>query len=128
MWPFKKKNEPKLIEPPPCKHKYQDFPMYVTSSYSGYDNRVTISVYEPYICIYCKDRKDVELERIVLTAISREKANMKTESKIKELGDRCKPVWEVEDMIHDFQLVDREWLELAKFVRTGQKSHENPTL
>lgn len=128
MWPFKRKEEPKLIEPPPCKHKYQDFPMYVTTNYSGYNNSVTISVYEPYICIYCKDRKDVELERTVLKSISRQRADMETEAKIKELGDHCKPIWEIEDMIHDFQLVDREWLELAKFVRTGQKSHENPSL
>ena len=126
MWPFKRKEEPKLIEPPPCKHKYQDFPLYVTSEYDG--NRVTITVHEPYICIYCKDRKDISLERTILRGVSRNKADMELDAKIKELGDRCKPLWEVEDMIHDFQLVDREWLELAKFVRTGQKSHEKPAI
>lgn len=87
-------------------------------SYSSYDREATIRIYESYI--YCKDRKDIELERSVYKDVSLTDAAARLKAVEEELGDRCKPIYEIEDMIHDFQLVDREWLELAKFVRSGQ--------
>lgn len=116
---FKRKKEPEIIEPPPCKHKWQDFPWY--TEYWWDDNgNYGIQIFEPYVCIYCKERKDIELlheEYNNATAKGREKDIAEIEALYK---DHLQPRAVVEDKIHDFQLVDRQWLEIAKALREGK--------
>jgi hypothetical protein len=124
MWLFKKKERlPEPIEPPPCKHKYQDFPMYLVLSYYSNIQKAIIGVYEPYVCIYCKKRINRCLEETEYGQVDYEAATALLALKQKELGDKVKPQFEVEDMVNDFQLVDREWLKLAALVRNKNQPH-----
>ena len=123
MWPFKKKEQlPELIEPLPCKHKYQDFPWYLSLSYDAVAEKAKIAVYEPYVCIYCKKRIDKFLEVTEYGDVNYKFALELLHKRREELGDKVKPQCDVEDMVNDFQLVDREWLELARIVRNGNKT------
>lgn len=122
MWPFKKKEpEPVLTEPLPCKHKYQDFPWYLSMTYYSDSRRAFIRVYEPYVCIYCKKRINKCLEETEYGNVDYECVEALLNEKRKELGDKVKPQCEIEDMVNDFQLVDREWLKLAAFVRNQNR-------
>lgn len=119
MWPFKKKEPPALIKPPPCNHKWKDFPWYTIESYDYSSRVVCFSVYEPYVCIYCKERKDVCLEKHKRFVGSRLNADKYIIKRKEELGSNWKPRAIVEDMINDFQLVDREHLKIAEALRSG---------
>lgn len=58
----KNKNENLPSTPPPCKHKWKDFPWYIDSAL--FDNtKLHIRIIEPYVCIYCKKRKDIILKK-----------------------------------------------------------------
>lgn len=116
---FRKKKRPEIIEPPPCKHKWQDFPWYCEFSWGG--GEFEVKIIEPYVCIYCKKRQNVELLYNHYLGIT-EAERLKKIREIKEdFKDRLQPKPIVEDMIHDFQLVDRQWLEIAKALREGHK-------
>lgn len=98
-----------------CNHKWKDFPMYldwriVPNSNDYYNNhRLFINVKEPYVCILCKKRKDVNIFTGEGTYASRKEA-------MKELCVFCEehPYVEkdnvlIEDAIQDFIMVDREY-------------------
>ena len=109
MW-FKKKEE--VITPIPivnmgCDHKWMDFPAYIESDYN--ERSYSIKVLEPYVCIFCKKRKN--------EIIAQERGECRNpKQKIKELEkqfesyDIVAPRIIVEDMVKDFQNVDRNYL------------------
>lgn len=115
-WLKRRKHQKSGASPPlpPCKHVWKDFPWYIEGVYDLDYNAETITIYEPYVCVHCKERKDV-----ILLKVNRYVENRKEGSKI--LGgyiDEFKsylvsrPI--VEDMINDFIYVDREKLELLE--------------
>ena len=53
-WLFKRKK----IEEPKCRHTWKDFPWYLKSTYYSGQSSYDIAIYEPYVCILCKERKD----------------------------------------------------------------------
>jgi len=111
MW-FKKKEE--IITPIPivnkgCEHKWLDFPAYIQSSYDSDRRSYEVEVKEPYVCVFCKKRKD--------EVIARESGESKNpERRVEELirkfesYDIIAPRLIVEDMVKDFQNVDRDYL------------------
>ena len=115
---FRRKKKPEIIEPPPCKHKWQDFPWYCTYSTSYGELDVTIK--EPYVCIYCKERKDVVLLHNHYSRATQQEIQRKLTEVRNAYRDHLEDMAIVEDQIHDFQLVDRQWLEIAKALREGQ--------
>jgi len=105
---FKKK-------PKECKHKYKDFPWFITYER---DERSILQYYrvkivEPYVCLICKKRVDM-----VLSCISNVDID-DVEDKIKDLKKRYKDKLEeravVEDMVNDCQLVDKSFLESYEY-------------
>lgn len=120
MWPFKKKPEPPaLIELPPCKHKWQDFPAYL--DYGREDSVLKIWIKEPYVCIYCKKRVDKLLVNDTFYGISQSRADELLTRYRKDYASLLKPVGIVEDMVNDYQLVDREWLDITRRLRSAKE-------
>lgn len=109
---LKKKNKPQV-----CNHKYKDFPWYIVTSYYDTDRyeyrhdwRYTLKVMAPYVCIKCKHRRDEMLQYY------ESNDSDKRDSKVSELQEKypedIRPTVEVEGMVKDEQLVDREYLRL----------------
>ena len=103
-----------------CQHKFQDFPWYIefniyTGNYQS-QNRLTYKIIEPYVCIYCGERRDIVLEQREITGYS--KSDMtKTIDNVREIyADRIKPKPIIEDMINDLKLVDVEHLKWYHFL------------
>ena len=104
MFGLKKKKAKKIT----CNHKWKDFSWYITV-----EDKITkscVRVYEPYVCIHCKERRDeVIFERIF-------QYNFDVENCVKNLQKKypqIKPIIEVNDEIADFQFVDRQYLAIA---------------
>lgn len=121
MWPFKKKDfSPTLIDPLPCRHKWKDFPWYIEGKYYIQTRSEVITIIEPYVCIHCKERKNVCLLRAAYDGVTEKEANHLFEENESEYKEYLKPRAVVEDMISDFQLVDRTYLELADSLHPGR--------
>lgn len=93
----------------PCKHKYRDFPWYVEGSYDNDYYHYKIYVKEPYVCVWCGDRKDKVLQHIERTG-SKEDCLKELEALKKEYKSYVMRRAIIEDMINDMQLVDRDYL------------------
>lgn len=113
MWPFTKKSKepPKPVE---CRHHWKDFPWYYEATYYKDTYRLEAKLIEPYVCIHCKERKNVTLKEHQRVNLSYDEAN----ELIDEWREKYKNYMEdraiVEDMIHDMQLVDREYLAIVE--------------
>lgn len=119
MFKKKKKREAPVIEQKPitfefkCPHTWQDFDWYIKSQYGN--NTVTIQLYEPYVCISCKERMDKLLEQKTFPNIkSLAEAEQIIKSYVEQYGGRIKPKPIVEDQVNDFQFIDRHFLEVVK--------------
>ena len=110
---FKKK--PEIIEPPPCKHKYQDFPAYLVHYTAGYN--FVVKVIEPYVCIYCKERRDEVLVIDRFYKINKDKMDQIIDKYQQDYSSILKPRGIVEDMVRDYMLVDREWIDITMKLR-----------
>lgn len=121
MWPFKKKKPvPAVVEPPPCKHKWQDFP-WIMRFYYDYDQReLKVEIIEPYVCIYCKERQDRVLIKDWYTNENKKEIDRLMDEYREKYKDYIEPEAIVEDKINDYQMVDREWLEIANMLRRSR--------
>ena len=107
---------PTFVPSPPiekkCKHKFQDFPWYIEgiTNADGYGREYyTLTIKEPYVCIYCGERKDKVLWEI--QHYGSEKDGMKAIHDLREkFKDHIRHKAEIEDMINDMKLVDVEYL------------------
>ena len=120
-WPFKKKKPvPAVSEPPPCRDKWQDSPR-ISRFYFDYGKgTLKVEIWEPYVCIYCKKRENRKLIEDWYSDISGEKIDKLIEEYKQKYKEHCKHEAVVEDEINDFQLVDREWLEIANMLRKSR--------
>lgn len=116
FWDWGKKKKAKPAEPVErkCNHKWQDFPWYVEAIYYEDMRKFSLSIKEPYVCIHCKQRKDIVLHHIERTGYSWQQAESLLDECDAKYGQYCKPRPVIEDMIHDMQLVDRQYLEILK--------------
>lgn len=80
--------------------------MYYTASKS-----YNMIIYEPYVCIHCKQRKNIILNKVYRTNETWENCIKEEEAIEERYKDHIKPRCIVEDMIHDFQLIDRAYLD-----------------
>lgn len=112
MWPFKKKkvnNE--------CVHKYKDFPWYIEGRIQKNPNNrkivdYTIQIIEPYVCTKCHKRKNVVLYESSGFQ-STEKQYFETIDALYNLyKDNLSNKPDVEDMINDMILVDRDYIDM----------------
>ena len=107
----RKKKQPAPVEYK-CNHKWRDFPWYVSAMYYEDTRKFELKIVEPYVCVHCKERKDVVLHEVTRAGYSWDDALELLEDCDKKYGEYCEPRPIVEDMIHDMQLVDRQYLEI----------------
>ena len=119
-WFNKKKN---AVVIPPCNHKYRDFPWYITAELTTNrdprNNEWKAQIKEPYVCVKCGHRRDE-----VLCTGSGSGANSAKDlyNKVewyKEIyAGKVMNRAEVEDMVADMRLVDREFLAIVDGMMT----------
>ena len=112
-WRKKLKNSDKPVEFK-CNHKWQDFPWYMQATYYEDTRKFEIKLIEPYVCVHCKERKDVILHHLERDNYSWDDAEKLVDDCWVKYGKYCKDRPIIEDMIHDMQLVDRQYLEILK--------------
>ena len=112
-WNNKKKEKQKPIAIK-CEHKWKDFPWYVSAMYCEDTGNFELKIIEPYVCIHCKERKDVVLHSISRANYSWKDAVKLLEECDEKYGEYCEERPIVEDMIHDMQLVDSQYLKIAE--------------
>lgn len=115
---FKRKEKVKEIPAVPeyhCSHRWKDFDWYIEGTWQSDSNFMSMRIIEPYVCIHCKERKNVTLQEATRIGIRSLSEALDEAGKWTELfGERIKEQAIVEDEIHDFQLVDRAALEIAR--------------
>lgn len=108
--PPKKKPE----KPAECVHKFKDYSWYLV--YRANDRGIfSYKMVEPYLCLKCKQRKDVCLEEGERFFKDIDEYNKILESfrkKYPQLKDRA----EIEDEINDDMMVDREYLRVVEIL------------
>ena len=109
----KQKTEVKPIEFT-CNHKWRDFPWYIKATYYDSVRRFELQIIEPYVCIHCKERKDVVLHEVVRNNSSWKHVEELLAECEEKYGEHCQSRPVIEDMIHDMQLVDRQYLKIAE--------------
>ena len=98
-----------------CDHKWKDFNWFIAYDDIPVNGVVTYTIYEPYVCIHCKELKEVILETGQFRARGMEDVEKKI-NKIREKYPLIKPIAIVQDEINDLQLVDRDYLRIASQV------------
>lgn len=110
-WLFNRKKKETVLEKKECNHKWKDFPWYMRGEYyNGYQS-CRIQMYEPYVCIKCKKRKDILLNEIKRQNISWKEFQELVNETEECYKDHVQPTCIVEDQIHDFQMIDKAYLE-----------------
>ncbi len=117
----KPQRKPQPESPPKkvCDHKWTDIQdengdcWYM--EYDVNDRTFSYAIYQPYVCIHCKARKDILLENRVITCKRNSEAFEKLDE-VKKQYPQIRPRAIVEDKINDFQLVDRDYLHYASLV------------
>lgn len=114
-------------EKPVCKHKYKDFPWYI--SYETYEDtfeiKYTVKIKEPYVCLLCGNRIDKTLYS--LSKLTKREAEKCIDEFSDMYKDRIQDTAIVEDMVNDCQLVDRAFVEsyeLSQQIAVGIMSGE----
>lgn len=94
-----------------CNHKYQDFPPFILYDWSdGHPGTYSIRIIESYVCPYCKERIDKTLEEFRGNSSNAEKDAKEIINDLKKKHPEIRQKFEVEDMINDFILVDKEYM------------------
>lgn len=117
FWNRKKKKDEQPLMPPPCRHRWKDFPWYVDAEYFSGVDRFEFRVYEPYVCIYCKERQDKLIFEFI-SSISKKEADKYIEDFEEKYDEHIEDRVIIEDMITDMQLVDREYLDIYESLKT----------
>lgn len=126
----KKKQETQETPAPiirsPCEifgHTWKDFPAYMTMVWDKYGES-SITIIEPYVCLCCKQRKDIPLYHFHRYNMTRNTlADMKQQLE-QEYASILKPRAIVEDMINDAIYVDREKLDAWERLHSDTKKKE----
>lgn len=109
MWFKKKVTAPSLSDTPTeCNHKYKDFDWYMECMYDYGTNNYAIKIWEPYVCILCRHRKNVLLHHIIGHGWKSFSHHKKV---LKDIYPKIKERAFVEDEIADMQLLDPYYLQ-----------------
>lgn len=106
-----------------CNHKYQDFPPFFLYNWS--DNEYSVKIVESYVCPYCKKRIDKILEERKGTSSHAEMDGQEIINNLRKNHPEIKEKFEVEDMINDFILVDREYMHWFHMLHGTQDPSNN---
>lgn len=103
-----------LVEEPKCKHHWRDFHWYMVPHWYKDKHKTVIDIYEPYVCIHCKERQDKLLERVVTYEVDTVEAYGEALQNMYDTYKELAPRAMVENSILDMQLVDRQYLHLSE--------------
>lgn len=109
MFSFFKK---KIAPPTVCNHKWKDFPWFDVYGHDSLTGKYFFRIMEPYVCIKCKERRDKMLMQF--TSNSMEERDLTLAEYKKKYKEKLLDMAEVEDMVQDEILVDREYLKLLE--------------
>lgn len=117
MWWFNKKNKVQkqeiIIPPLPHEHTFKDMPWYMVTQYE--DMAAEYKIIEPYICLTCGERKNVQLEYRKLTGVTYQEGQAFFDKVEKQYKKYLRPRAVVEDMINNILLVkDSSRLEMLE--------------
>lgn len=119
LWCRKKKKTDENKEPKnmkkECDHRWKDFDWIIIYNDFPINRKVSYEIRKPYVCIHCKERKEVCLEVGEFQAITPEDVK-KGIKKICDKYPKISPIATVQDQIYDMQLVDRDYLRIASQV------------
>ena len=113
---FNRKSKVEEVKPqkPVCNHKYKDFPWFYEARYNTSTRELTFKVWEPFVCIHCKER----INRLLYERNSHYKTYEEADDYVTQFrekyADRMEEEVIVEDIIADMQLVDRDYLLIAE--------------
>ena len=113
-WFKKKQIAPIEIKKPVCNHKWKDFPWFYEARYNTSSRELTFKVWEPFVCIHCKERQNRLLYERNSHYKTYEEADNYVSAFREKHADRMEDEVVVEDMIADMQLVDRAYLAIAE--------------
>lgn len=112
MWFFNKnKNNNSIPFVAPAEkheHKWRDFSWYQISKWR--DGYYDVYIYEPYVCVTCKERKNVELLH-ECGYCTFKNFNDVIKRILSPYANRLKPRAVVEDEVNDAILVDKEFVD-----------------
>ena len=113
---FNRKSKAEEVKPqkPVCNHKWKDFPWFYEARYNTSYQELTFKVWEPFVCIHCKERQNRLLYERKSHYKSYEEADNYVTKFREKYADRMEEEVVVEDMIADMQLVDRDYLLIAE--------------
>ena len=126
---FKKKQQKPETAPrvrTPCEmfgHTWKDFPAYMQAIWNNYTDEGEVTITEPYVCLYCKERKDVELYTANYNNLNKPQFKKVVDVLSEEYKSILKPRGIVEDMINDLIYVDKEKLDAWELLH-GKKERE----
>lgn len=134
FWNRKRKNTSttEVEQPvlPPCLHTWKDFPAYIKEHYegsyecTGLNSKSILSVIEPYVCVHCKERKDITLYTETETNLTRSQHNAKREKWEQQYAKIIQPRIIVEDMINDEIYLDPVKLEIVDKLRSTKNEEK----
>ena len=104
---------------PVCAHKWRDSEHWYFELSMGKD-MVRYKIIEPYVCVFCKQRKNVVLEEGVEPAPDMAGA-YEVIRRLKRIYPKLCDRAIVEDEINDAILVDREYLKILDSLRDARK-------
>lgn len=127
-FPFRKKEDASKFENAPrppieCSHLWKDFPWYAEGEYNDDTGNLYLQITEPYVCVRCKKRKDVKLYDWHGYFKTKEEADKKFRRIQEQYTDYLKDRPIIEDMINDYQLVDREALAIFDYIRGSRTAN-----
>lgn len=134
MWFSRHKKIKEIIIPEaPHEHTWKDMPWYLLYEYDGGTKKAEYQIIEPYICITCGERKNIQLESRQLTGVNYEEGMGFIKEVEKKYKRYIKPRAVVEDMINNILLVrDPQHLEMVENIRgiphknVGTSAHMRP--
>ena len=99
-------------------------PWYLVYEYDGGEKKAEYQIIEPYICITCGERKNIQLEGRHLAGVSYEEGMAFIKEVEKKYKRYIKPRAVVEDMINNILLV-KDPEQLAMFEDMRGSPHKN---
>jgi hypothetical protein len=112
---FKRKNSSESAVQKTCHHLWKDFPLYYKASYYIDKELFDGTIYAPYVCVHCKERKNIVLYH-QNTKCTLDQANEYIHSWKEEYRDYIQDSTLVEKSIADMQLLDTEKLSVYESI------------
>ena len=119
---FKKKTEP-VVPARKCPHKWKDFDWYLETNiqnnpYGKYE--YSIRIYEPYVCLLCKERQNKQLENISGSTYEKKTFFKQVQAIKEQYAEHLRDRAVIEDQIQDTLMnIDRIYLEIWEKVKNG---------